>query len=291
MLRIHYAHPDMAATEIARRLGCHPTTVRRHLWSRPHAGIARVARACPSLTDHQIADRCRVTGSAVSQRLAPSRAAQRRLDRVRRPVDRVSTPGAYTDEDTTVSELRWLARHPAWEGQATFARVTESPLALRWLVQHLEPAVRVDAAANPNCDRLALLTAGRDDHYRVRRAAAGNPNCPPRLLMKLAVDPDPEVVESASAHPRLPAASLVGYARNFDPIYRRLAARHQHAPRWLLAGLAHDTSHNVRRAVAANPSCPPRSLMLLALDKSPEVRKAAGRNPSCPPQVRDRFPR
>lgn len=107
----------------------------------------------------------------------------------------------------------------------------------------------VDAARNPDLDKVALQTMGHSRNAYVREIIAGRPDCPLGLMVTLAHDYVPDV-----------RVAVAGNASALQSV---------------MEYLARDKHTGVVTALVANPSLPLHVLSDLALHKRREVREAA----------------
>ena len=237
MRRSARAAPELNVAQIARQVGCHPSTVRKHLRTMPLPGSPAAVRVeAASLAQLQASTRHAGTGRCLKAD------AGTRGDKARSSRDPVLL--ARLADDPAVWVCVGAAGNPATPTQA-LARLA----AAAW-TPHFERggddlALRV--AANPGCSpRLLARLAAASPKLEIRAAAAANPGCPPLRLGRLAGSRTLDLRRAVAANPSTPAAAL--------------------------AALAGDINDNVRQDVAANPSCPPAVADRLAGHPDPWTR-------------------
>ena len=183
VLRTARHSPYLTATQIANIVGCHPSTVHKHLHTRPN-------------TDAVFA---RASQRARQAETAPNGTT---LTPYARGSDHTARRAAARNAHCPPPQLARLAADPAWSARrAAAANAHCPPTALSRLAADPDPDVRRAATVNQNCSPETLTRAATDENWRVRAAAAGNPNSPPTALSRLAADPDPDVRHIASRNP------------------------------------------------------------------------------------------
>lgn len=290
ILRTARGGPSMTVQQLARRVGCHPSTVQRHL---------RGLRLGPRPAAVQV----EAASVAQLQKSGPVHDATAKL--LRSGIDARAAAGRYSTDATVLGRLAHDAarsvRHElagnrscpraglrllAEEGLARVQHI-DTPKLMRRIVANpscdpgllaavaaRSPDMELRAAvyAHPNCPRPLLRAApGRVDG-RIREAAARNPNCPRDVLIRLAGDVHNRVRRHVAGHPALPACVMTLLAADTDEwVVHQIASRDDCTPEALAAaaaasdaGLATAGIGDVQRRVAQHPNTPPQALRVLA---------------------------
>ena len=276
VLRAWRSGPQLTPTQIATRVGCHPSTARRHLLGLTDTAVKRCAAMSGCDIDQLHTNRSVPEGT----RLAVSWSTWEKGQDARQ----------RTAEDTSLS-----------------------PMALRRLSGDSDPRVRTAVAANPatsvrTVERLALndntvavrraaIRSGRCSRQALAAVAAGTAepivqddlteqqNSPTSALRRLAAARDHRTVMKAAEHPNCPHDLLEALATEQAGLHRRGVAGNPTSPPHLIEQLAGDAALTVAAAALKNPSCPARVLDEMCRDGSPDRRPIAAGNPSCPPEA------
>lgn len=180
--------PNATAAQIAARLGCAESTVRKHAHELParHAQSVAVRQPPSDSLASRLGDYEQLRPGALTQLAAC------RDDRIRRAV--------ATRWDCPPELLGRLASDRSYTVRAAVARHPNSPpravsaMALRAGDHQL---VMLQIAARAVCSRRVLSHLATHWHGEVRRLVAARRDCPAALLDQLCVDPDVNVARTA----------------------------------------------------------------------------------------------
>ena len=189
-------NPDMTAAHIAAHVGCHPSTVHRHLPNRSNSSGSGGVEA-PSAPDIGLG------GVGLNGPGSPL-AEFADIQDAPRPVDADAAHDPSCPPDT----LRALSREPyAWRVHARIAGHPNCPEEAMEMYQLDEDEdVRFALYANPNCPEEMREELEDCWSVDVRQRGAALPHCRPELLAELASDSDAKVRRAVAANPNTPAA-------------------------------------------------------------------------------------
>ena len=261
VLRIARSAPQASVKQIAARVGCHPSTVRRHLNRRPGPG---------SLTDDS-------AGRGLPVRvIRQSSCPPPLLRRFGEYADQGVASAAIGNPSYPASRLTCKALHgPLLSRVHAVSNAACRPSILGWLAGNA-PELASWIAGNDNTPPKALVRLSADNNAETRHQVAKNPNCPPRALDRLAGDHNWQVRRSVADHPQCQAATLEHFVNDREAPVRCALAGNTNTTADQLTRLAScETYGSVLTAVAGNPNCPPEVLLRLGAHHDPEVRSHA----------------
>ena len=191
-------NPDMTAAHIAAHVGCHPSTVHRHLPNRGNSsGSGSGGVEPPPAPDIGLGDvGLNGPGSPLAEFAD--------IEDTPRPVGADAADDPSCPPDT----LRALSREPySWQVHAKIAGHPNCPEDAMEMYQYDEDEdVRFALYTNPNCPEETREEIEDGWSVDVRQRGAARPHCRPELLSKLASDPDAKVRRAVAANPNTPAA-------------------------------------------------------------------------------------
>ena len=322
VIRAVRVHPYGSTTRIAAAVGCHPSTVRKHVRA---AGLDVPAAGNPDRDGTHSGEQPRQSAMlardpdphirrlvAANPQLPP--AAATRLARDPDPVVRQGRARRTSSQrliarflhDPTREVRIQAASNPACPPQPQLRLLTDPDPAVRAAVVPHHPGA-IDAAGDPSplvrraaaavtgltaSDALRLV-ADKDDG--VREVLAANIHTPPALLRQLAGDPAWLVRCSVARNRSSPQDVLEQFASSIsgtrDPHLRSVAARNKSTPPEVVARLLNDRDERTACAAADNSNCPPETLQAATSDKRVKVRVHVARNPNCTPETIDALAR
>ena len=193
-------NPDMTAAQIAGLVGCHPSTVHRHLPKHAGGGTRPQGLEPPPAPDiaplgaHTHANH---PGSPLAE-----------FADIRQDTPRPVGAAAADDPSCPSETLRALSQEPySWQAHAKIAGHPNCPDDAMEMYQYDEDEdVRFALYANPNSGDEMREELKESWSVDVRQRGAALPHCRPELLAKLASDPDAKVRRAVAANPNTPAA-------------------------------------------------------------------------------------
>ena len=306
VLRIARARPDQTSAQLAAAVGCHPSTVRKHLrtvrLTRRPAAVCVEAASLEQLTaspHRAAADRLRWDGDLggeARQSRDPVLLARLAADRawwVRQGV--ASNPATPAHALELLAGPAWDPVWPGREKAEMCARVAANPgcpprLAARLAALCCDLPTRTAAVANPNCPARVIRLLAGSRQADLRGAAAGNPSSPPDALIRLAHDSSETVCEKVAANPSAPWQAVRHLAAAGTRAMRDVVAQRPDCPAAALTVIAAaDGWTQTLERVARHPNCPPEAFAAIADSSDDRGRRAAAVQPNCPQMVLDRF--
>ena len=265
VLRVARARPGCSAETIAAVVGCHASTVRRHLSD---------IQFSPDTSPHvvEIAVTSAATADPQQLMLADQSQAPRILRLLANATDTPVRAAVMSNPSCPeVLRLRGAIDGSRWVRQCAVRRIAH-PAALARAATDPDPYVRAEAASNSHSPERLLYRLATDPDPQTRRAVINHPKRPPDIIAALMTDPDPVVRRDAEIAARSPAR----------PRGRRIRLRGLGVARWWglrrrLRHFAADPDPRTRRVVAGHPQCPRRVRRCLANDLDEQVRELARR--------------
>ena len=280
VLRTARACPAMTAAGIARRVGCHPDTVRRHLRNQQTAAAGvRLVRWAPEAALLRAASDPQAPPTLLA-RLATA-ASERAASRTSSWQPASSPPGVLgsgrrAPRSAVVNPAPATGWNPSSSKPMSPNRAFTAPgrqPAAGPVVANPKPA---PSGGPVPLERIVTNPAvGVEIGTALLREVAGNPSCPARTLRLLAATQSGLVRARVAGNPASPAGLLHRLAQDHDPSVCAFVALNPNCPPDALGRLANDPEAAVRAAAAANPRLPLRILAVLARDSDSTVTSVA----------------